>query len=880
MSTYKSVINPIRYNLLCLLVVCTFCSFSADAFRIGGKTINKDGSTAAVGVMVKAKHKGRIVQFTRSDHNGAFSLEVPDSIRNSGVIEFSSSRYETLTIPAKNFGKDENINLMPQAKELAEVVVRPQTVRQRGDTISYSVDAIKNVADRTIEDVISHLPGIRINNGTIYYNGKPINRFYVEGLDGLGSQYSMATQNIRAEDVNTVDVMENHEPVRAKKEVSMSESAGINIKLKKRAMLKPSGHVAGGIGKIGDDVAWMGKFYLMLISPKMQIYSDTRGNNFGQPSGNSESMPFGTMLPNVNSLRLSSVGAGLDIPTTLYQQSRKAGSAANYAMKLGEYATLRGWVNYGFSRYESRGMRLTVYPLADGGDELRIVENGHSVSRSQTASLFSTYEYNAPKLYVRNNLGAGVRFNRGNASIMADPGESVDQCLRKNDVVVNDNLSIISKRGGRLWEGSMSLNYHNVPLNSLHANDILTEENVVSQSVRAEGFTFDAKTDFSWSLGGPSMLGLTLDATEKYTKVNTIGYQGSSMELTGINIPRGNEAVVSAGPFYRLVLPAWRIEAGVPLEMVMQNFTRLSNLEDYNYFGLNPSPYLKVSLFLPNEIKGRLGASFSRTRSGFSEFITAPIATDFRSTIIPGIGNPTATTFWTANTGWEWKSVLTGFFVSLRFIYDGSVNNRMISTDISDTDISTSYVKERNRSDHYSTALSISQLMMGQKATLKFDGSYTTGKSSMCRNGTIYGVDNSMVSANVSFTAPLLNDRLVIKPDVGVNHSWQKSGDYFSGHFTRWSANLPITCLVFRGFDITVNPEFRSNPLTDGQRLNSFLLGANVRYVKRKWELELTLKNITDRKAFAMESYSNLIYTSSRVALTGIQGLITLRYNF
>lgn len=60
------------------------------------------------------------------------------------------------------------------------------------------------------------MPGIEVtNSGQILYQGSSINKLNIEGLDLMGDQYNQATQNMPAEAVSTIQVMENNQPIRA-----------------------------------------------------------------------------------------------------------------------------------------------------------------------------------------------------------------------------------------------------------------------------------------------------------------------------------------------------------------------------------------------------------------------------------------------------------------------------------------------------------------------------------------------------------------------------------------------------------------------------------------------------------------------------------------
>ncbi|MDO4952031.1 MAG: carboxypeptidase-like regulatory domain-containing protein, partial [Bacteroidales bacterium] len=95
---------------------------------------------------------------------------------------------------------------------LREVQVQAQKLWGSRDTLNYLVSAYMKDYDRTIGDVLKELPGISIEeNGTIKYQGVPINHFYIEGMDVLQGRYNLATSGIKAEDVATVQVLEHHE---------------------------------------------------------------------------------------------------------------------------------------------------------------------------------------------------------------------------------------------------------------------------------------------------------------------------------------------------------------------------------------------------------------------------------------------------------------------------------------------------------------------------------------------------------------------------------------------------------------------------------------------------------------------------------------------
>ena len=48
----------------------------------------------------------------------------------------------------------------------------------------------------------------------------------------MGGRYGVAVNNVRAKDISRVEVLENHQPIKALKDVEFSPDAAINLRLK------------------------------------------------------------------------------------------------------------------------------------------------------------------------------------------------------------------------------------------------------------------------------------------------------------------------------------------------------------------------------------------------------------------------------------------------------------------------------------------------------------------------------------------------------------------------------------------------------------------------------------------------------------------------
>lgn len=143
-----------------------------------------DSPLEAVSVVLLDKSGKKPIAFTRTRSDGHFSL--PDLKERAGAITFSMLGYAKDSIDVRHFHSGQTIKLKEQSYNIKEVQIKAPRIAQRGDTLTYLVDIFKQQQDRSIADVIAKMPGMQVNkDGTIEYQGRRINKFYIEGMDML-----------------------------------------------------------------------------------------------------------------------------------------------------------------------------------------------------------------------------------------------------------------------------------------------------------------------------------------------------------------------------------------------------------------------------------------------------------------------------------------------------------------------------------------------------------------------------------------------------------------------------------------------------------------------------------------------------------------------
>ena len=95
------------------------------------------------------------------------------------------------------------------------------------------------------------MPGIEVETGgQILYQGMPINKFYVEGLDLMESRYTLVSKNLPKGSVTTVEILENHQPMRMLQDKVVSQQAALNLKIKKGVSTTGTASLAAGLSLI------------------------------------------------------------------------------------------------------------------------------------------------------------------------------------------------------------------------------------------------------------------------------------------------------------------------------------------------------------------------------------------------------------------------------------------------------------------------------------------------------------------------------------------------------------------------------------------------------------------------------------------------------
>ena len=220
--------------------------------QLTGKIVSVEGVPLRdVHVILSYINKPEPLFFVFTGLDGRFKIDIPDKLFDSVAIRFTGLGYKSKVVffSVKTGLEVPEVRLQTNTQNLPDVVVKSGPIVQRRDTIIYKVSEFTDQQDRVLADVLRKMPGIEVtDNGTVKYQGRPINRYYIEGLNLLDAKYGLANNNIPVDAVEQVQILENHQPFKVLDSVSISNRAALNIKLKDEAKSKIIGRAKVGVG--------------------------------------------------------------------------------------------------------------------------------------------------------------------------------------------------------------------------------------------------------------------------------------------------------------------------------------------------------------------------------------------------------------------------------------------------------------------------------------------------------------------------------------------------------------------------------------------------------------------------------------------------------
>ena len=485
--------------VLLLLLVMPFVQ-TYGQYKVSGVVKGED-SAPLQGVVITAYNNNKLLKYTVSGVSGSYALNINGDFTH---IDYYMMGYRRVSYSIDMNGVqslEKNVVLQEAVMNLPTITVKPVAIKVEGDTVTYDASSFVREQDNSLKQVLNRLPNVSVTkSGTVKIQGVNVNKVYIEDMDLLGGRYPLAVNNLKPEDIASVSVYYNHQPIKALKTVERSEQHALNIKLKEKAKGRWILSFEGGAG--GADFIYEAKVRAMNFGKKGQtmiigksgnngedIISETKIQNLGVGVFNVQEVLSGGVSDLFSISRVS-----LPVPAEYYYNNR---SNAVSILNLSSF-------NSGNTLRES----LVFTTDADVDNvitkEIVIADNiviADSLERQRNQLQFEgdfTFTSNRDKSYLENKLSFKGYSNSAQARLNAlQGGYSIDYSLPK--IILDNDLDIVYKRGGKTRKLNGDFHFSNLNQQMAVKRDggsSLFDSDVVVQNFYTENLTAALYTSF------------------------------------------------------------------------------------------------------------------------------------------------------------------------------------------------------------------------------------------------------------------------------------------------------------------------------------------------------------------------------------------------
>lgn len=767
-------------------------------------------------VLTNYADSSSIISYAISNEKGEYSLRFQSNL-DSLLLSISYIGYKTIHQTIPNTNQQLDFTLEESVDELEAILIKgSKGISQNGDTLSYFVDVFKTVTDQSIADVLERLPGIEIqSNGQILYQGKPIQKYYIEGLDLLEGKYSLANNNLPANAVEEVQVLENHQPISVLDGFSQSDETSINIKLKSNVALTGQAKVGSGFAPALFDI----NIAPLLFTKKNQLIALYQANNTGN---NVEQQLEVLTISDVQTLRDGYVKNSdwLSIPKIEpYQLQRPLWLdnnihmvTPNYLLKVKNGFQLKTTLAFVSDSQNQIGETNTNF--FTGSDTISIVEQTKNKLKHQLLQGGFTFEKNTTKKFLKNKIEFSKKWSEQEGIITGT--NNVDQRLANPYNRVTNQLDIITSLNKKLLRLNSFTAYSNTPNRLViypgQFEDFINSGNPyesINQKTNVDLLYTNNSLNFGLKLG-ELRLNLRTGLNYKNEKLN------STVETsvdTGIDLDNGfkNDLSYQTTKIYseigtQYVKKSLKIDATVNL-----GWQNLSIKDPFHDLNLSPNytiiePRVRLTNNFSSKLDGGVGYNFKNDFAKLSNIYNGLVLLDYRTfqrntNELPRSLNNNFTSFI------KYKDTPQFFFANAYYTYSISHNNLLRKTNISESGIrSVEYLSTPNDKVSHNVSFNTSKYISRYRTTLSYKFQYSNQKSDELINNeqgvysSIANMHNFKIKANVTNAIQI---NYTFKIDLYKNYNEQTLlSDYKS-----WYNSVRLLVTLAKRHVLSVNIE-------------------------------------------------------------------------
>ncbi|WP_293742338.1 TonB-dependent receptor [uncultured Pedobacter sp.] len=840
---------------------------------------------------------GNIINFTRTNKNGAFTIELKNEAIAGYHLEASSIGFKKMVTTVTDVAKNYEVILQPSETTLETVTVKNRpSLTSRGDTLNYRTADFADKQDRSIGDVLKKMPGVEVaEDGKITYNGKSISNLYVDGDNLLDDKYNIGTKSIPHGAVDKVQVIQNDQPIKMMRKNNMSDDVALNLVIKDEAKLKMMGDaiVGAGIPNRFDE-----NLTAMLFNKKLKFINNIKGNNIGIDPGNDliahNFSDYAKKLDNDKPNGLLSTGAAgvPSLPQSRYLFNKAGLINLNNLYKFNPDLQLRANISYLYDQRHQEYNKFSETYLP--GQTIRYAETQNNAINPQKLRAQFNLNGNAERYYLNNNL------------VLEYTPFKTTSDLIINNVAANQILK------QKTFDLSNEFNYRK----KLKSEDVINLYSYLNHTAQPEILNITPGLNPDILNNGNSYLDLTQQiklptwytnnyvsfafVKNNFVQTYKAGFNVQQQQLNSVLYRTQNNQqtepvtgnTVNELDWFKTKLYTEatyeytndKLKAGLslPLSYNYIDYSDTANQlhNNLNKLFINPSFNLKYETSTENYVTANY--SFRNDLGNISDVYRGTILKNYRS-LFSNDAPITESQTHNIGAGFNFRKAMQMLFANLTANYSDTELNTISAFNLSNNIQQKIVLPLNNHIRNFYLAANASKYLFTLKSTVNAGVSYSKSRYSQLQNNALLPFNTQTIAYKVGIEAKLsdfINWSYAANFAIIDNKAIVANGIKTNIKQLRQQSALAITTI--KNLYVNLSAEHLFTRQSSQPDLKYIFADANLRYkwLKMKTDIEFGITNLTNIKRFDAIYLSANSLTTGTYIIPGRVAMLKATFNF
>ena len=567
--------------------------------------------------------------------------------------------------------------------KIDEVSVVTQAIRTsiNGDTISYNASAFKVLPDADADELLSKLPGLKVDGGTITTQGETVQKILVDGREFFGSDVATAIKTIPADQIKSVEVFDK-----------LSDEAEFS----------------------GIDDGNSYKAINLVTKIKTAIFGKFNAMYAFEPKTNDNTQHYGSVDGNVNFFRKIS-------KTTLRfrannmngnSDSKMGMGGINYIAQWGENDKIKLEGSYTFNAnnnkhwsWSDRDYFLTDEEIADNPEEIykRQISNSNSQGKGSSHSFNARFEWKISerqRFMMRANVSTSDNESNGTSANNYFPVVGSDIILSNWNLGESDNINTgingnymlrIGEKAGRTLQVNFGANYNKSnSFNENYSERVYRVDSVQQHSLSDNyGYSLNGGITYAEPLGTHSQITMGYNVNYNESDADRLthlydfvtGNYADDIDPEYSNSHNTSYLTHRVGPGFRFGNEGTSVSGRLNYQHVTMNSSRIYpavyNLPEKKFENFTYSVMARIKLNMENRLMARINSSTSNPSVNQLQDVV-----DISNVNHISAGNPNLKPSYShrANLSYNYSGIENGMTFSVGV--NGSIAQRSIVTSV------------------------------------------------------------------------------------------------------------------------------------------------------------------------------------------------------